>query len=117
MVIRRGQIWWADLGSPRGAEPGYRHPVLVLQRDEVNRSTIETVVVAALTSNLRLARAPGNVSLPRRASGLPEDSVVNASQIATIKKSDRDEVVGALPRPVMRTVDEGLRWFLELERD
>jgi mRNA interferase MazF len=83
-VIRRGQIWWVDLAEPRGSEPGYRHPALVLQRDEVNRSRIDTVVVCVLTSNPALARAPGNTLLPRRRTGLRRDSVANASQIATV---------------------------------
>jgi len=100
-VIRRGQIWWADLAEPRGSEPGYRHPVLVLQRDEVNASRINTIVVCLLTSNTALARAPGNTLLPRRGTGLRRDSVANASQVVTLNKADLD-------------VAEGLRWFLRL---
>ncbi|HXV64374.1 MAG TPA: type II toxin-antitoxin system PemK/MazF family toxin [Vicinamibacteria bacterium] len=114
-MIERGQIWWADLREPRGSEPGYRHPVLVLQRDEVNRSRISTVVACRLTSNTVLSRAPGNTLLRRRRTGLPRDSVVNASSIATLNKSDLEELVGALPRDVMDDVDHGLRWFLDLE--
>ena len=72
-MIRRGQIWWVDFAEPRGSEPGYRHPALVLQRDEVNESRIATVVVCVLTSNRALARAPGNTLLPRRTTGLARD--------------------------------------------
>jgi mRNA interferase MazF len=114
-VIERGQIWWADLRDPRGSEPGYRHPVLVLQRDEVNRSRINTVVVCLLTSNTSLSRAPGNTLLRRRRTGLPRDSVVNASQVATLNKSDLEELVGAVPGEVMDDVDQGIRWFLDLD--
>jgi len=113
-VIRRGQIWWADLTEPRDSEPGYRHPVLVLQRDEVNASRINTVVVCLLTSNTALARAPGNTLLPRRRTGLRRDSVANASQVATLNKTDLGELVGAVPRDLMDEVAEGLRWFLSL---
>jgi len=113
-VIRRGQIWWADLAEPRGSEPGYRHPVLVLQRDEVNASRINTVVVCLLTSNPALARAPGNTVLRRRRTGLRRDSVVNASQVATLNKADLEELVGTVPRDLMDEVAEGLRWFLNL---
>ena len=113
-MIRRGEIWWADLAEPRGSEPGYRHPVLVLQRDEVNASQINTVVVCLLTSNVALARAPGNTLLRRRRTGLRHDSVANASQIATLNKSDLEELVGAVPPELMDEVDEGLRWFLNL---
>jgi mRNA interferase MazF len=113
--MERGQIWWAELGQPRGSEPGYRHPVLVLQRDEVNRSRIDTVVVCLLTSNTVLARAPGNTLLRRRRTGLSRDSVVNASQVATLNKSDLEELIGTLPRDLMEDVDHGLRWFLGLD--
>jgi len=114
-VIRRGEIWWVDFGSPRGSEPGFRHPALVLQRDEVNESRIDTVVVCALTSNLRLASAPGNTRLPRRATGLPKDCVANASQIATIDRGDLQRRAGTLTPELMNRVDAGLRWFLALE--
>ena len=113
-MIRRGQIWWADLAEPRSSEPGYRHPVLVLQRDEVNASRINTVVVCLLTSNTALARAPGNTLLPRRRTGLRRDSVANASQVATLNKADFEELVGVVPADLMDEVAEGLRWFLSL---
>jgi mRNA interferase MazF len=115
-LIRRGQIWWAAFGDPRGSAPAYRHPALVIQRDEVNDSRIDTVVVCVLTSNPRLATAPGNTLLRRRQTGLPKDSVVNASQLATVNKADLDRLVGTLPSAVMDAVDEGLRWFLALDR-
>ena len=113
-MIRRGQIWWADLAEPRGSEPAYRHPVLVLQRDEVNASRINTVVVCLLTSNAALARAPGNTLLPRRRTGLRRDSVANASQIATLDRTDLEELVGTVPGDLMDKVGEGVRWFLNL---
>ena len=113
-MIRRGQIWWADLAEPRGSEPGYRHPVLVLQPDEVNASSINTVVVCLLRSNTALARASGNTRLPRRRTGLRRDSVANASQVATLNTADLEELVGAVPRDLMDEVAEGLRWFLSL---
>ena len=114
-MIRRGQIWWMDFAEPRGSEPGYRHPVLVLQRDEVNASRISTVVVCVLTSNVALAKAPGNTLLPRLVTGLRRDSVANASQIATVNKADLDEMIGTMPRGLMDEVDQALRWFLNLD--
>jgi mRNA interferase MazF len=114
-VIRRGQIWWTDFAEPRGSEPGYRHPVLVLQRDEVNASRISTIVVCVLTSNVALAKAPGNTLLPQRRTGLLRDSVANASQVATINKSDLEELVGMVPPGLMHAVDQGIRRFLGLE--
>ena len=87
MVISQGEVWWADLGEPTGSEPGYRRPVLVVQGDPFNRSTIATVVSVALTSTLRWEEAPGNVRLSGRSTGLPRDSVANVSQLVTLDKS------------------------------
>ena len=114
-MIRRGQVWWVDFGGPRGSEPGYRHPAVVLQRNEVNASTLKTVVVCVLTSNRALASAPGNTLLPRRATGLPRDSVANASQIATVDRNDLTALAGTLPAPLVEKVSTGIRWFLQLD--
>lgn len=114
-MIRRGQVWWVDFVEPKGSRPGYRHPALVLQRDEVNTSRIGTVVVCVLTSNRALANAPGNTLLPRRVTGLPRDSVANASQIATVNKEDLDTLAGTVAPRLLDKVDDGLRWFLGLD--
>jgi mRNA interferase MazF len=114
-LIRRGQIWWIDFGDPRGSEPGFRHPGLVLQRDEVNASKLATVVVCALTSNKALASAPGNMLLSKRATGLARDSVVNASQIATVNETDLLKLAGTISPALLRRVNAGLAWFLGLE--
>jgi len=110
----RGEIWWADLPEPRGSEPGFRRPVLIIQADSFNRSSIRTVVVAVITSNLRLAEAPGNVLLPARVSGLPRDSVVNVSQILTLDRSFLTEKAGELSGQVLKEVNAGIRLVLEL---
>ena len=113
-AIERGQIWWADLPEPRGSEPGYRRPVLVVQADSFNLSRIQTVIVATITTNLELADAPGNVLLPMRSTGLPRDSVLNVSQLLTLDRSFLTELAGALPPRLQRSVDEGLRTVLQL---
>jgi mRNA interferase MazF len=112
--LQRGEIWWADLPEPRRSEPGYRRPVLVIQADSFNRSRIQTVLVAAITSNLDLAGAPGNVMLPARSSGLPRDSVVNVSQVLTLDRSFLTEYAGTLPARLQGSVDSGLRLALQL---
>ena len=56
----QGEVWWADMDEPTGSAPGFRRPVVVVQGDAINRSRIATVVCVPLTSNLRLADAPGN---------------------------------------------------------
>jgi mRNA interferase MazF len=111
--IQRGEIWWADLPQPRRSEPGYRRPVLVVQADSFNLSTIQTAIVAAITSNVELAGAPGNVLLPARSAGLPRDAVVNVSQLLTLDRSFLTEHAGTLPARVLRAVDEGLRLVLQ----
>lgn len=113
-MIRRGEVWWANLPTPRGSEPGYSRPVLVVQSDEFNRSKIQTVMVVPLTGNTRLAEAPGNVLLRRKEAGLTKDSVVNVSQVLTIDKSFLERRVRALPPHLLREVEDGLRLALVL---
>ena len=112
--MRRGEIWWASLPAPRGSEPGYRRPIVVVQSDRFNESRIGTVIVAVLTSNLRLAAAPGNIRLDRNETGLPRDSVLNLSQVLTVDKSFLTERVGILPVRDMATMDAGLKLVMGL---
>ncbi|MEZ4770233.1 MAG: type II toxin-antitoxin system PemK/MazF family toxin [Caldilineales bacterium] len=112
--MQRGSIWWASLPDAVGSMPGYRRPVLIVQSDSFNRSRINTVIVAVLTSNVKLATAPGNVLLPARATGLPKDSVANVSQVITIDKTLLTEHVGQLASQQMQQVDDGLRLVLSL---
>jgi len=112
--VRRGEIWWASLPDPSGSEPGFRRPVLLVSSDSYNKSAIRTVVVAAITSNLRLADAPGNVRLGKRESGLPKPSVVNVSQLLTLDKRSLDTKIKVLPSSSMSAVDAGLAKSLSL---
>ena len=112
--MRRGEVWWADLPEPSGSEPGFRRPVVVIQADEFNRSRIQTVVVAAITSNTRLSLAPGNVALSRQSVGLGRESVVNVSQIVTLDKGFLTERVGRLSARKLREVEDGVRVALAL---
>jgi mRNA interferase MazF len=114
LVIQRGDIWWASLPEPEGSEPGFRRPVIVVQSDEFNHSLIATVIVVVVTSNLKLAQAPGNVLLPRKATGLSKDSVANVSQVITIDKSFLTERTGNIPSHILEQIEAGLRLALEL---
>jgi mRNA interferase MazF len=107
----RGEIWWADLPEPR---PGYRRPALVVQADSFNSSRIRTIIVALVSSNLKLGDLPGNVLITRRESGLPRDSVVNVSQVLSIDRQFLGDYVGTLPGRVQGAVDAGLRLVLDL---
>ena len=112
--MQTGEVWWADLPDPAGSAPGYRRPVVVVQSDEFNRSRIQTVVVAAITSNLRLSAAPGNVAIGRRGTGLPRESVVNVSQLLTLDRRILMDRAGRLPPAKLREVQDGLRLVLAL---
>lgn len=112
--MQRGEIWWADLPEPAGSAPGYRCPVLVLQSDDFTRSRIQTVIVIVLTTNLRLAEAPGNVLIMAGDTGLPKDSVVNVSQIITVNKSFLTERVRRVDAQIMFLVEDGVRTVLGL---
>ena len=96
-MISQGEIWWADLPDPTGSGPGFRRPVIVVQGDSFNRSKIATVLCVPLTSNMRLADAPGNVALDEAMTGLPKSSVANVSQVVTLDRSQLTERVGVLP--------------------
>ena len=112
--MKRGDVWWATLPTPVDSGPGGRRPVVVIQNDEFTQSRIRTVVVLAITSNLRLAQAPGNVFLPADISGLEKDSVVNLSQLYTVAKSRLTDYVATLPDSLTDKIDEGLRLVLDL---
>ena len=112
--MRRGELWWADLGLPKGSAPALRRPVLVISADSYNRSALRTVTVAVLTSNIQLAALPGNVDVRADIAGLDADSVVNVTQIATIDRGDLEHRVGALPDWLMASVDAGLGRALAL---
>ena len=112
--MKRGEIWWASLPEPKGSEPGFRRPVVVVQADEFNRSKINTVLCASITSNLNLADAPGNVRLSARSSGLHKPSVVNISQLITVDKRFLLKKVKTLDHQNMSQVDESLRLVLKL---
>ncbi len=109
MTIRQGDIYWLDLGSPKGSEPGFRHPHVVIQNDVFNASRINTVVVCALTTNLRRAQAPGNVILSKGEAKLTRKSVANISQVVTVNKSDLKDKIGSLSSERAREIIEGIK--------
>ena len=113
LVVRQGEIYWVSFAG-RGSEPWGRRPALILQHDRFNRSQINTVVVAAITSQLRYAALPGNVRLRKGEGNLPKSCVVNVSQIQTIDRTYLREKIGFLPQRVMRQVWEGVRLVLEV---
>jgi len=111
----RGEIWWAKLPYPEGSKPAKRRPVLLIQGDSFNRSKINTVICAVITSNIDLAGLPGNLLLEKSISGLEKTSVVNFSQIATIDKTDLAKQVAMLPKPMLEKVNNCLKLILEIQ--
>jgi mRNA interferase MazF len=113
MVVRQGDVFWVDLGDPRGSAPGYLHPFVVIQNDLFNRSRINTVVVCLITSNLRRAAAPGNVLLEEGEANLSKPCVVNISQLFTVDRMDLVEKIGALSSERVSLILEGVRLLTE----
>ncbi len=113
MVIKQGEIYWVELGKPRGSEPGYRHPHIVIQNNVFNISKIKTVVVCVLTSNLKRAKAPGNVLLEKGEANLRKRSVVNISQIYTVNKNDLVEKIGQVSEKRLLQILDGIKLLTE----
>lgn len=106
-MISQGDVCWAELPDPIGSGPGFRRPVVVVQADSFNRTSLQTVVCVAVTSNARWAKSPGNVELSERDSSLARPSVANVTQVVTI---DRDllEVVGRVPPAKLELILHGI---------
>ncbi|MCX5895305.1 MAG: type II toxin-antitoxin system PemK/MazF family toxin [Proteobacteria bacterium] len=113
MSIKQGDIFWIDFGAPKGSEPGYRHPHVVIQNNIFNRSKINTVVLCALTSNLKRAQAPGNVLLKKGEGNLKKDCVINITQMVTINKSDLVDKIGTLSPARIRQIIDGVKILME----
>ena len=114
MVIKRGEIWWAELPESSGSEPGYKRPLVIIQSNEFNSSNIGTVIAAVITSNIYLASAPGNILLSKKNSKLSKKSVVNVSQLITVDKSFLTDKVHTLSSKLMAQIDDGIRLVLKL---
>ncbi len=113
MNLKQGDIFWIDFGEPKGSAPGYRHPCVIIQNNVFNESKIASVVVCALTSNLKRIRAPGNVLIRKGEGNLTKDSVVNISQIATVDKTDLVEKIGSLSKLKIADIIDGVKLLIE----
>jgi mRNA interferase MazF len=112
--VRRGQIWWTDIGEPSGSEPGYRRPAVIVSGNKLNDTTIRTVIVAFLTTSARRDRELGVIRIAARATGLPKDSFVNLTQIYTLDRRALQSLIGRVPDGLMADIDRGLRFVLAL---
>ena len=112
--MKRGEIWWTNLGEPSGSEPGYRRPAVIVSANEFNKTTINTLIVVFLTANAARARDHGNLWLTPRQTGLPQPSTLNVTQISTVDRRVMAGRVGRLPDNVMARIDDGLRLVMGL---
>jgi len=108
--IQQGDLYWLQLDNAQASVPGVPHPHVVVQDDLFNRSRIETVVVCALTSNLKRAQEPGNLLLPAGEANLSKASVVVVSQISSTPKSALGEYIGTLSPQRVEQILAGLRF-------
>jgi mRNA interferase MazF len=111
MVINQGDIYWVPLEDANGSEPGYTHPHVVIQDNVINRSRITTVAVCALTTNMKRAKAPGNVLLEAGEANLPRQSVVVVSQVSSVDKAQLGEYIGSLSQQRIDQVLAGMRFL------
>ena len=115
-MIRQGEIYWCDLGTPIGSEPGYLRPVVVLQSDVLHQSSIRTTIVCALTTNLEFTRARLNVLLEEGEGGLAQQSVVNVSQISTVDQRMLGQRIGSLSLERLEQIIRGVVRVMEVRR-
>ena len=114
MVTRRGDIFWVDFSPGKGSEPFGRRPGLVIQCDALNDSKLNTVIMVAITSNLKFAELPGNVSLRKGEANMPKSCVINVTQLKSVDKSSLVEKIGSLPDKKMEEVFVGLKLVMDI---
>ncbi|MGB9678801.1 MAG: type II toxin-antitoxin system PemK/MazF family toxin [Thermoanaerobacteraceae bacterium] len=113
MVIKRGDIFYADLSPVIGSEQGGIRPVIIIQNDIGNKYS-PTVIVSAITSQINKAKLPTHIEINGTDYGLNKDSVILLEQIRTIDKKRLREKIGHFDQEMMEKVNEGLQISLGL---
>ena len=113
MVIRQGEVYWAELDEPSGSEPSGNRPYVVVQNNVFNESRMKTVLLCTVISTLRRGQDAGNVPLNTGEANLPKPSVVVVSQIVTLDKSQLGEYIGKLSKSRIRQILDGLQLLTE----
>lgn len=114
MVVRRGDIYWVDFSPGKGSEPTGRRPGLVVQCDALNESKLNTVVMLAITSNLKFSELPGNVLLANGEANMPKRCVINATQLKSVDKSSLVEKIGSISSEKMEQVVAVLKLVMDI---
>ncbi len=117
MVIRKGDIYWVDFSPGKGSKPKGRRPGLVIQGDPLNDSSINTVVMLAITSTLKFGELPGNVTLSKGEANMPKRCVVNVTQIKSVDRKSLREKIGTLSKERMGSVHEGIQLVFDMPRE
>ena len=117
MEIYQGDIYWVQPEAPTEAEPGPAHPHVVIQDTVLNHSRIHTVVVCLLTSNLKQAKAPGNVLLESGEAGLGKQSVAVVSRVSTVEKGSLGEYIGSLDEGRIHQILAGMQFLQSISGD
>lgn len=115
-MIRQGEVFWFRFRG-EGSEPDGKRPCVVVQHDRFNRSALQTIVVAATTSNVALAEMPGNVRLRKGEAGLARPTVVNVSQLRTLDRARLRDKLGSLSPARLSQVLGGVGLALGIEPD
>jgi mRNA interferase MazF len=112
MVVCQGDVFWANLYRSKGSEPRDKRPVVVVQRDSINRSKFQTVVVVPLTSQTKHADIPGNVLLQKGEANLPRESLARCTHVMVIDKSRLGEKAGTLTKKKRQDIINHIIWVL-----
>jgi len=112
MVVCQGEVFWANLQPSKGSEPKYKRPVVIVQRDSINRSKFQTVLVVPLTKQIKHADIPGNVLLQKGDANLPGMSLARCTHITVIDKSRLKDKIGTLPKNKMQDILHHIIWVL-----
>ncbi len=112
MVICQGDVFWASLSLSSGSEPAYKRPVVIVQRDSINRSKFRTVVVVPLTKQTKHAILPGNVLLKKGEANLPKPSLARGTHVMVVDKNRLIEKIGALSQKRINEIIDNIIWIL-----
>ena len=112
MVVCQGDVFWASLSPHAGSEPAYKRPVVVVQRNSINRSRFRTVVVIPLTKQPKHSILPGNVLLQRGEANLPRQSMARGTHVMVVDKSRLIEKIGTLSQERINEILDSIIWML-----
>lgn len=112
MVICQGDVFWANLQRSKGSEPKDKRPVVIVQRDSINRSKFQSVVVVPLTKQTKHAGLPGNVLLQEGDANLPAASLARCTHIMVIDKGRLNEKTGTLPKKKLQDILNNISWVM-----